>query len=152
MVKLPEEAKTALSKLRESGFEAYIIGGCVRDSLLGKEPKDCDVTTSALPDQTKRVFDGFRVIETGIRHGTVTVLINGMPIEITTYRIDSDYADNRHPEKVTFTKSLREDTARRDSYGAAASAYAGEHFWTWEERMACEQKEVGALLGAADNK
>ena len=127
MVKLPEEAKTALSKLRESGFEAYIIGGCVRDSLLGKEPKDFDVTTSALPEETKRVFDGFRVIETGIRHGTVTVLINGMPIEITTYRIDSDYADNRHPEKVTFTKSLREDTARRDfTMNAVAAGENGE--------------------------
>ena len=114
MVKLPPQVKKALRMLRRNGFEAYIIGGCVRDRLLGEQPKDYDITTSAHPEETERVFEGFRVIETGIKHGTVTVLIDEMPLEITTYRIDSDYVDNRHPESVTFTKDLREDTARRD--------------------------------------
>ena len=114
MLIIPEEVKTALTRLRKSGHEAYIIGGCVRDSLLGSEPKDYDITTSALPDETKAIFADMRVIETGIKHGTVTVLIHGMPLEITTFRIDSKYSDNRRPDSVTFTKSLYEDTARRD--------------------------------------
>ncbi len=114
MIYLPNEVKTAIQKLQDNGFEAYIVGGCVRDSLLGDKPKDYDITTSAEPDEVEKVFSGYRVIETGIKHGTVTVLINKMPLEITTFRIDSDYTDNRHPEKVTFTKSLEKDTARRD--------------------------------------
>lgn len=113
-IHIPEPVKNALSALRKNGFEAYIIGGCVRDSLLGQTPKDYDITTSALPEETENVFKGFRVIETGMKHGTITVLIERMPIEITTYRIDSTYSDNRRPDNVTFTKSLFEDTARRD--------------------------------------
>ncbi len=114
MIYLPDEVTAALRKLSENGFEAYIVGGCVRDSLMGEKPKDYDITTSAEPEEVKKVFRRFRVIETGIKHGTVTVLVSGIPLEITTFRIDSDYADNRHPENVTFTKSLEEDTARRD--------------------------------------
>ena len=114
MIYLPEEVNTALKLLNNAGYEAYIVGGCVRDSLLGTVPKDYDITTSALPLQTEDVFKGYRVIETGIKHGTVTVLINGMPLEITTYRIDSEYEDCRRPTSVSFTKSLEEDTARRD--------------------------------------
>ena len=111
---LPNEVEKALTMLRKAGFEAYIIGGCVRDRLMGVEPKDYDITTSAQPTQTEQVFKSFRVIETGIKHGTVTVLINGLPLEITTYRIDSKYSDNRRPDNVTFTKNLVEDTKRRD--------------------------------------
>lgn len=114
MINIPYEIKLILSKLRENGHEAYIIGGCVRDSILGNTPKDYDVTTSALPHETERVFRDHRVIETGLKHGTVTVLVNKMPVEITTYRIDSDYSDNRRPDSVTFTKNLEEDTSRRD--------------------------------------
>ena len=114
MIKIPNEVTEALSLLQSSGYQAYIIGGCVRDSLLGKKPKDYDITTSAEPDETKAVFKNYRVIETGIQHGTVTVLINGNPLEITTFRIDSEYSDNRRPDSVTFTKSLIEDTKRRD--------------------------------------
>ena len=114
MTEILSEVATALKKLRQSGFEAYIIGGCVRDRLLGNTPKDYDITTSALPEETEKVFSKFRIIETGIKHGTVTVLINKSPIEITTYRIDSEYSDNRRPDSVVFTKSLREDAARRD--------------------------------------
>lgn len=111
---LPVEVEKAISMLEEAGFEAYVVGGCVRDSLLGKIPGDYDVTTSAVPDEMKIVFKNEHLIETGIKHGTLTVLINGYPIEITTFRVDSEYLDNRHPSKVLFTRSLKEDLARRD--------------------------------------
>ncbi len=123
---LPDEVKRALDTLHRRGYEGYIVGGCVRDSLMGVPPKDYDITTNALPEQTKEVFKHYRVIETGIKHGTVTVLINRMPLEITTYRIDSEYKDNRHPEFVTFTSSLEEDTARRD-FTMNAIAYDEEN-------------------------
>jgi tRNA nucleotidyltransferase (CCA-adding enzyme) len=104
----------AINTLEQAGFEAFIVGGSVRDLLMGKPPKDIDITTSALPAQTKEAFKGFTVIETGLKHGTVTVLIEGEPVEITTYRIESDYSDNRHPDSVAFTQNLKEDLARRD--------------------------------------
>ena len=125
MIHIPDEVKTAISTLAANGFEAYIVGGCVRDSLLGDKPKDYDITTSAEPEEVEKIFSNYRVIETGIKHGTVTVLINKMPLEITTFRIDSDYSDNRHPTNVTFTKSLEEDTARRD-FTMNALAYNDE--------------------------
>jgi tRNA nucleotidyltransferase (CCA-adding enzyme) len=111
---IPECAKYVIEKLSRAGYEAYLVGGCVRDMLLGIAPHDWDITTSALPEETMRVFADDRVIETGVKHGTVTVVVNGEPLEVTTYRIDGDYADNRHPIGVTFSKSLREDLARRD--------------------------------------
>lgn len=114
MIFMPENVKNAIRLLQESGYEAYIVGGCVRDALLGGTPKDYDITTSAEPIEVEQVFKKYRIIETGIKHGTVTVLIGSEPLEITTFRIDDNYADNRHPESVTFTKSLKEDTARRD--------------------------------------
>ena len=97
---LPEKVKKIISMLENSGFEAFAVGGCVRDSLLGKDPTDYDITTSALPEETKEVFKNEHVIETGIKHGTVTVLMEGEPFEITTFRIDKNYLDNRRPEKV----------------------------------------------------
>lgn len=114
MIILPSEVSRAIARIENAGYEAFIVGGCVRDSLLGQAPKDYDITTSALPTEIEEIFKDCKVIETGLKHGTVTVLINGMPLEITTYRIDSDYTDNRHPNSVEFTKSLHEDTARRD--------------------------------------
>ena len=114
MMHLPVNVKNTLDRLHRAGYEAYIVGGCVRDRLLGTEAKDYDITTSARPEETKTVFFGERVIETGLRHGTVTVLLGGMPLEITTYRTDGAYTDGRHPDSVTFTRSLREDAARRD--------------------------------------
>lgn len=125
MIKMPSEVKEILDKLHKSGFEAFIIGGCVRDSLRSQSPKDYDITTSALPDEVKTVFSEYRIFETGIKHGTVTVMVNTTPIEITTYRIDSEYSDNRHPDKIIFTKSLREDAARRD-FTMNAIAYNNE--------------------------
>ena len=111
---LPQPVMHALRRLNEAGYEAYVVGGCVRDSLLGKEPQDWDITTNALPAQTQATFSDCRTIETGIAHGTVTVLCDGMPLEITTYRIDGEYTDGRRPDSVTFSTSLREDLRRRD--------------------------------------
>ncbi|MGN0520973.1 MAG: CCA tRNA nucleotidyltransferase [Candidatus Fimenecus sp.] len=110
----PEQVKAALRRLHESGFAAYAVGGCVRDSLLGKMPLDWDITTDARPEETERVFADCRLIETGLQHGTVTVLSDGLALEITTFRVDGDYLDARHPESVSFTRNLQEDLLRRD--------------------------------------
>lgn len=113
-MEIPQGIAEILTKLEAAGFEAYIVGGCVRDSLMGKQPHDFDITTSALPEETMSLFEGYKVIPTGLKHGTVTVLCEGEPVEITTYRVDGDYADGRHPDEVRFTRSLSEDVARRD--------------------------------------
>ena len=111
---LPGKIEYVLSRLEEAGYDAYLVGGCVRDLLIGREVSDHDITTSALPHEVEAVFAGHRVIETGIKHGTVTVLIEGEPFEITTFRTDGDYLDSRHPESVTFTRSIEDDLSRRD--------------------------------------
>jgi len=111
---LPKQIETALSTLIKNGYQAYIVGGCVRDILLNKNPKDYDITTNALPQQIISLFSNYYIIDKGLKHGTVTVIINNMPIEITTYRIDGEYSDNRHPDKVSFTGSLKDDLSRRD--------------------------------------
>ena len=111
---LPKEIDFVLGALEDAGYGAYIVGGCVRDGLLGREVSDYDVTTSATPEEVERVFEGFRVIETGIKHGTVTVLSGEYPVEITTFRRDGEYRDGRHPESVTFTTRIEDDLSRRD--------------------------------------
>ena len=111
---MPVAPAAVIARLEQNGFTAHAVGGCVRDTLLGLSPTDWDITTNALPEQTKAVFADCRVIETGIQHGTVTVLFEGVPFEITTYRVDGDYHDNRHPDAVSFTTSLFEDVKRRD--------------------------------------
>ena len=111
-VKLPEKVKFIIETLNGAGFEAYAVGGCVRDSILGKEPKDWDITTNASPEETKALFR--RTIDTGIEHGTVTIMLDKEGFEVTTYRVDGKYEDNRHPSEVLFTKSLSEDLLRRD--------------------------------------
>jgi tRNA nucleotidyltransferase (CCA-adding enzyme) len=100
--------------LNNAGYDAYLVGGCVRDSLRGAVPKDWDVATSALPGEVAEVFADRHIIETGIRHGTITVVINSLHVEVTTFRLDGEYTDNRRPESVAFVRSLREDLARRD--------------------------------------
>ncbi len=114
MLNIPSPVQTALDMLNNHGYEAYIVGGCVRDFILGNTPNDYDITTNAVPSQTEEVFKNFRIIETGIKHGTVTVLIENMALEITTFRIDGEYADNRHPLSVSYTSRLSDDLARRD--------------------------------------
>lgn len=111
---LPDEINYTLDKLYDAGFEAYLVGGAVRDMLMQKPAHDYDITTSANPDEIKRVFSDHRVVETGIRHGTVTVIVNGMPVEITAFRRESAYTDGRHPDAVTFSRDVREDLCRRD--------------------------------------
>lgn len=113
-MRIPAEIEYVLRRLEACGHEAYLVGGCVRDDLRGQAPDDFDVTTSALPDETERAFAGDRVIETGLKHGTVTVLHGGIPVEITTYRTEGTYSDGRHPDSVSFTRSLAEDLCRRD--------------------------------------
>ena len=113
-IKAPKGAMEVINRLEKSGHEAWLVGGCVRDLLMGLNPKDWDVTTSATPSEVKACFGGKRLIETGIKHGTLTVVSCGLPIEVTTYRTDGDYMDNRRPESVTFTKDLRGDLSRRD--------------------------------------
>ena len=120
-IRIPAGAEQILHRLEEKGFEAYVVGGCVRDSLLGREPHDWDITTSATPQQVKKIFQ--RTVDTGLKHGTVTVLLDREPYEVTTYRIDGEYLDGRHPSGVTFTRSLREDLQRRD-FTINAMAYS----------------------------
>lgn len=111
-IRLPRKVCNIIEIIQAAGYEAYAVGGCIRDSILGKEPDDWDITTSAAPEEIKRLFD--RTIDTGIQHGTVTVMIGREGYEVTTYRIDGKYEDSRHPKDVTFTKNLREDLRRRD--------------------------------------
>ena len=119
-IELPSDVKTIISRIEAAGFEAYAVGGCVRDSLLGREPSDWDITTSAKPGQIKEIFK--RTVDTGIQHGTVTVLLHGRGYEVTTYRIDGIYEDARHPRDVSFTDNLKEDLRRRD-FTVNAMAY-----------------------------
>ena len=111
-IRIPRSAAKVLNRLHELGYEACVVGGCVRDSLLGAMPQDWDITTSANPQQVRAAFE--RTIDTGIEHGTVTVRMDGESFEVTTYRIDGKYADHRHPDEVRFTNSLEEDLKRRD--------------------------------------
>jgi len=119
---LPVYISNLISQLEYSGFEAYVVGGCVRNALLGLDASDYDMTTNALPEQMKEVFSSYRVIETGLKHGTLTVLSDGHPVEITTYRIDGTYADHRKPDSVSFTRRLEDDLSRRD-FTVNAMAY-----------------------------
>ena len=111
-IQIPEKAKQIISALTEAGFEAYVVGGCVRDAILGREAADWDITTNARPEQVKALFP--RTLDTGLQHGTVTVMLGKEGFEVTTYRIDGEYLDGRHPERVIFTPSLLEDLKRRD--------------------------------------
>ena len=113
-IHLPNGAKNIISALEEAGCEAYVVGGCVRDSLLGLEPHDWDICTSATPLEVKACFSEEKIIDTGMKHGTVTVFMEDSWYEVTTFRIDGDYSDNRHPDSVKFTSSLRDDLFRRD--------------------------------------
>ncbi len=111
-IQLPEKVKYIIDTITQAGYEAFAVGGCIRDSILGREPNDWDITTSAKPQQVKSLFR--RTIDTGIAHGTVTVMLDREGFEVTTYRIDGEYEDSRHPKEVTFTSNLVEDLKRRD--------------------------------------
>ena len=122
-IEMPVQVEEILGKLREHGYEAFAVGGCVRDAILGRIPGDWDITTSAHPEEVKQVFG--HTIDTGLQHGTVTVMRDHIGYEITTYRIDGEYEDGRHPKQVEFTSSLIEDLKRRD-FTVNAMAYSHE--------------------------
>lgn len=122
-ISLPEKVLYILDKLEACGYSADVVGGPVRDYMLGKIPSDFDITTSARPEQTKAVFSDKRTVDTGIKHGTVTLVLDGEPFEITTYRIDGEYKDSRHPDSVSFTSDIALDLSRRD-FTVNAMAYS----------------------------
>lgn len=124
-INIPDDVNNLIHTLQSHGYSAYVVGGCVRDTILNRPIHDWDVCTSATPDEMLEVFKDKRVIETGLQHGTVTVVENGMPVEITTFRIDGVYSDNRRPDQVSFTNALSEDLKRRD-FTINAMAYNDE--------------------------
>ena len=113
-IRLPEDVAALLAMLRDAGYPAYTVGGCVRDALLGITPHDWDICTSALPEQMQQVFRNLHTVETGLKHGTLTVVVNHVPYEITTFRVDGEYTDHRHPDSVSFVDNIAEDLSRRD--------------------------------------
>ena len=120
---LPRGVRLVIDTLHRGGFSAYAVGGCVRDALRGEVPHDYDVTTSAFPEEMLSLFEGWRVIPTGLKHGTLTVLCDGESVEVTTFRVDGEYRDGRHPDSVSFTRDLKADAARRD-FTVNAMAYS----------------------------
>lgn len=125
MIALSEEIITILNKLNKNGFEAFLVGGFVRDIIMGKDPNDADMATNATPTEMLEVFKDFRTVETGIKHGTITVIINRKPFEITTYRTEKGYSDCRHPDKVNFEEKITDDLSRRD-FTVNSIAYSPE--------------------------
>lgn len=113
-IKIPKDVENIISRLNEHGYEAYVVGGCVRDSILGRTPNDWDICTSATPDKMIKIFEDYEVIPTGLKHGTITIVINHIPYECTTFRIDGDYSDSRRPNSVKFTTDIIQDLSRRD--------------------------------------
>lgn len=127
IINIPEAPKQLMKVLLDAGYEAYVVGGCVRDFLLGHEPHDWDICTNALPNQMKEYFASYHVIETGLQHGTLTVMVDHVGYEITTYRIDGEYTDHRHPDSVQFVGRLQEDLMRRDfTINAMAADISGK--------------------------
>ena len=126
-IKIPPYALRVMERLCEAGQEVYLVGGSLRDTLIGLEPHDYDMATSATPEEMKQILSGFRIIETGLSHGTLTVISDSNPIEITTFRVDGEYLDSRHPESVSFTRSIEADLSRRDfTVNAMACGKDGE--------------------------
>ena len=122
-MKIPEYVLDCLNRLEEAGFAAYIVGGCVRDNLLGLEPNDYDLCTNSLPDQTEEIFSDHKLVLAGKKHGTVGIITEGGVVEITTFRTEGNYTDNRHPEWVEFVPNIEDDLARRD-FTVNAMAYS----------------------------
>lgn len=115
MMKIPLQVNTVFEMLEAAGFGAFLVGGTVHDYVRGNSPaKDWDITTNALLEQVEQIFTGFHLIKTGLKHGTVTIVIDHEPLEITTYRIDGDYSDHRYPDSVSFTRNLKDGLDRRD--------------------------------------
>lgn len=149
-LRLPEKVKTIIETLEENGFEAYVVGGCVRDSILAKKPQDWDITTSACPEEVKSVFR--RTVDTGLKHGTVTVLLGDDQFEVTTYRIDGEYLDGRHPMQVIFTPNLADDLMRRDFTINAMAYNDSRGLVDLYDGMMDLQKKVIRCVGNPDDR
>ncbi len=151
MYNIPHYAQKSLEILEKNGFEAYIVGGCVRDFLMNKTPNDFDIATNAQPQDTKKCFEGYRLITNGEKHGTIAVVIDSEVVEITTYRIDGSYSDSRHPESVTFSKNLSEDLSRRDfTVNAMALDKNGEIVDLYGGRADIENKIIRTVGNPSD--
>lgn len=148
-ITLPAGASAILHALQSHGFEAYIVGGCVRDSLLGITPKDWDICTSATPQQVEEIFASHRIIETGVQHGTVTIVMQDGQYEVTTFRTDGDYSDHRRPDTVSFTSSIAEDLSRRD-FTMNAIAYNGSGLFDFYNGLSDLQSITISCVGSAD--
>ena len=151
-IKIPDEVQHIINTLEKNGYEAYAVGGCLRDAFLGAEPKDWDVCTPALPEQTMKCFDGLHIIKTGLRHGTITLVLNGNPFEITTYRVDGTYSDNRHPDSVEFVKDLKEDLSRRDFTINAMAYNPKKGVVDFFDGISDIKKQVVRCVGSADER
>lgn len=143
---LPDTVHMILDKLNSAGYEAVVVGGCVRDVLLGEEPHDYDIATSAFPEEIMQVFYGERMILDGLKHGTITVIYDHVPYEITTYRIDGKYTDHRRPDKVEFTRNLKDDLSRRD-FTINALAYDREYIYDFFGGMDDIERKVIRCVG-----
>lgn len=145
-IKIPPYALCVMEQLVEAGEEVYLVGGSLRDALIGLDPHDYDMATSALPERVGEILKRFRVIETGLAHGTVTVISDSNPIEITTFRVDGDYLDSRHPESVSFTRSIEADLSRRDfTVNAMACSKDGELIDLFGGREDIKNKKIRAV-------
>lgn len=147
---IPMFAQRVCDALKKCGYEAYFVGGCVRDTLLGREVHDYDITSNALPEEIKKCFDGERVISVGEKHGTVGVMSGGNAVEVTTYRLDGEYTDNRHPKSVKFTEKVEDDLARRD-FTMNAIAYDGQFKDPFGGREDIEKRLI-RCVGEADRR
>ncbi len=149
-MQIPSYVEEVINQLKNNNFEASLVGGCVRDSIMGVLPHDFDITTNASPDEIKNVFSDFKTILTGEKHGTVTVVSEGENIEVTTYRIDGKYEDNRHPMSVSFTKNITDDLARRD-FTINAICYNGKFFDPFGGRDDIKKKII-RTVGTPDTR
>jgi len=149
-LRIPAEVEFIIDQLNRNNYEAYIVGGCVRDYILGFEPKDWDIATSATPDKIKKIFN--HTVDTGIKHGTVTIILNHKHFEVTTYRIDGKYKDSRHPENVIFTKNIDEDLSRRDFTINAIAYNKSSGFIDTFKGVEDIERRIIRGVGNADNR
>ena len=152
VIKIPPQVNRTMEILQSNGHTAYVVGGAVRDALMGKSPDDWDITTSALPEETLEAFKDFRTVETGLKHGTVTVIVDGISLEITTYRTETGYSDNRHPDKVDFTDKVEDDLSRRDFTVNAIAYSPSAGFADPFDGRSDIEKEVISCVGEADKR
>ena len=148
---MPNNVKMILNKIKENGYEAVIVGGCVRDSIMSEMPHDWDIATSAQPTEIMEIFKDFRIMTAGLKHGTVTVIIDHEPYEITTYRIDGKYTDYRRPDTVSYTRSLNEDLLRRD-FTINAIAYDGENIIDIHDGIGDIKHRIIRCVGNPDDR